>query len=46
MWCCEDPRDEIWRNQAAINRHFGIDMGDLARSLIVPASDARTSLWT
>jgi AAA domain/Bifunctional DNA primase/polymerase, N-terminal/Primase C terminal 1 (PriCT-1) len=36
MWCCEDPRDEIWRNQAAINRHFDIDMSDLSRSLIVP----------
>jgi hypothetical protein len=29
MWCCEDDRDELWRRQVAINRHFGIGMADL-----------------
>lgn len=26
---CEDDRDELWRRQAAINRHYGCGMGDL-----------------
>ena len=29
-WACEDDRDEIWRRQAAINRHFDIDMADIS----------------
>lgn len=26
---CEDDRDELWRRQARINRHYGCSMGDL-----------------
>lgn len=26
---CEDDRDELWRRQAAINRHLGCDMADI-----------------
>ena len=29
-WACEDDQEEIWRRQAAINRHFRIGMNDLA----------------
>ncbi len=26
---CEDDEEEIWRRQAAINRHYGVDFADL-----------------
>lgn len=33
---CEDDTNEAWRRQAAINRHFGIGMDDLAGLFISP----------
>jgi RecA-family ATPase len=37
IWSCEDDENEIWRRQAAINRHFGVGFADLAgRLYIVP----------
>jgi RecA-family ATPase len=37
MWLCEDSRDETWRQQAAINAHFGLTMQDLkGRLYVVP----------
>ena len=36
-WSCEDDRAEIWRNQLAINKYFGVDMDDISGRLhIVP----------
>jgi RecA-family ATPase len=35
MWLCEDDRDEIWRTQHAINRHFGLTMAELNRLHVV-----------
>ena len=35
IWACEDDQDELHRRQVAINRHFRIDMGDLAGKLHV-----------
>lgn len=34
-WSCEDDHDEVWRRQAAINRHFRIGMLDLRQKFSV-----------
>lgn len=37
MWLCEDSKEEAWRQQAAINAHFGLTMADLkGRLYVVP----------
>jgi len=36
MWLCEETQDEVWRQQALINAHFGIDMSDLDLLSVVP----------
>ena len=36
MWLCEETRDEVWRQQAAINTHFGLSMDELENLTIVP----------
>jgi len=35
-WLCEETRDEVWRNQVAINRHFTLRMENLSNLSIVP----------
>lgn len=32
---CEDDESELWRRQAAINRHYRCDMGDLENMMLV-----------
>jgi RecA-family ATPase len=37
LWLCEDTQSETWRQQIAINTHFGLTMADLKERLhIVP----------
>lgn len=36
MWLCEESKDEVWRQQIAINAHFGLDMKSLGNLSIVP----------
>lgn len=36
MWLCEETRDDVWRQQIAINAHFGLDMNDLGGFSVVP----------
>jgi RecA-family ATPase len=43
-WSCEENRDEIWRNQAAINAHFGLTMADLMGLHIVPRRGEENTL--
>jgi hypothetical protein len=35
-WLCEESKDEVWRNQVAINRHFTLSMENLSNLSIVP----------
>lgn len=35
MWLCEDDKDEIWRQQVAINTYLGLSMADLKGKLYV-----------
>jgi RecA-family ATPase len=45
MWLCEDNQDETWRQQAAINAHFSLDMTDLKERLhIVPRQGEENTL--
>ncbi len=45
MWLCEDSKDETWRQQAAINAHFGLTMADLKPRLhIVPRQGLNNTL--
>jgi RecA-family ATPase len=36
VWSCEENKDEVWRQQYAINAHFGHDMRELDRLHVVP----------
>jgi hypothetical protein len=36
MWLCEESRDEVWRQQVAINAHFTLSMESLSNLSIVP----------
>ncbi len=35
MWACEDSHDELWRRQAKICNHYGVDMADLAGKFVL-----------
>lgn len=43
-WSCEENQDEVWRNQAAINAHFGLTMADLMGLHIVPRRGEENTL--
>jgi hypothetical protein len=36
MWLCEESKDEVWRQQIAINAHFTLEMHSLGNLHIVP----------
>lgn len=45
MWLCEDDRDEIWRQQVAINAHLDLTMADLKdRLYVVPRHGQENTL--
>lgn len=45
MWLCEESREEVWRQQMAINRHFSLDMDDLReRFYVVPRQGHENTL--
>lgn len=44
IWLCEDGRDDVWRRQVAINRHFGVDMDDLGSLHVVPRRGEENTL--
>jgi RecA-family ATPase len=43
-WLCEETRDEVWRNQVAINRHFTLSMENLSNLSIVPRQGLENTL--
>jgi hypothetical protein len=44
MWLCEETRDEVWRQQLAINRYFTLSMESLGNLCIVPRQGLENTL--
>lgn len=46
VWSCEETQDEVWRQQIAINKHFGLEMVDLENLHVVPRQGHENTLMT
>jgi hypothetical protein len=46
IWSCEETQEEVWRQQVAINHHFGTDMIDLDRFHVVPRQGEENTLMS
>lgn len=44
MWLCEESKDEVWRQQVAINAHFTLGMHNLSNLSIVPRQGLNNTL--